>query len=182
MNTMTPTHPAGLQSCRSRLATGPAAVREARSQVRAAIGAHDIPVDPQTAVLLASELVTSAVRHEAGQSVMLVISWSGEQLRVDVHDTSPVLPALADPAAGQEAGWGLQLVAALAAEWGFSCTPAGKAVYFTLAFRPGGRLRGRRARPPGTSRAGAAGRDPARRLAPPVPRSLVSLGAIGSTR
>jgi hypothetical protein len=38
--------------------------------------------------------------------------------------------------ANAEADRGLALVATLSTEWGFYRTPAGKAVYFTLAFRP----------------------------------------------
>ena len=43
---------------------------------------------------------------------------------------------LLDAPADAETGRGLMLVATLAAEWGFYRTPAGKAVYFTLAFQP----------------------------------------------
>ncbi len=93
----------------------------------------DVCVDSGTAVLLTSELVTNAVRHEAGQTVMLAITCSCDRLRVDVHDTSRALPAVAEAPGDAEAGRGLLLVATLAAEWGFYRTPAGKAVYFTLA-------------------------------------------------
>src|SRR5712675_2263632 len=64
MKATAPTRPTELQERRVRLAARPAAVAEARSQVRAAICAWDVPVDPDIAVLLASELVTNAVRHE----------------------------------------------------------------------------------------------------------------------
>ena len=37
--------------------------------------------------------------------------------------------------ADAETGRGLILVASLATQWGFYPTPAGKAVYFTLAFQ-----------------------------------------------
>ena len=67
---------------------------------------------------------------------MLVISCSRGQLRVDVHDTSCSLPVLVDAPADAETGRGLMLVATLSAEWGVYRTPAGKAVYFTLAFDP----------------------------------------------
>src|SRR5258706_16383361 len=40
------------------LTAGPAAAGEARGQVRSAIAAWDVPVDPATAALLTSELVT----------------------------------------------------------------------------------------------------------------------------
>jgi hypothetical protein len=48
------------------------------------------------------------------------------------------MPAPADAAADAETGRGLIIVGALADEWGFYATPGGKAVYFTLAFQPGG--------------------------------------------
>jgi len=134
MNAMAPTRPTKLNGCRVRLTTGPAAAAEARSQVRAVICAWDVPVDPGVAVLLTSELVTNAIRHEPGETVMLVVSCSRGQLRVDVHDTSCSLPVLADTPADAETGRGLMLVATLSAEWGVYRTPAGKAVYFTLAF------------------------------------------------
>jgi anti-sigma regulatory factor (Ser/Thr protein kinase) len=135
MTTMAPTRPARRQGCRVRLATGPAAAAEARRRVRSAIQSWQIPVDPDTAILLTSELVTNAVRHEAGQAVMLVVTCARGQLRVDVHDTSPSWPAVADVPADAETGRGLLLVETLSDEWGFFRTPAGKAVYFMLAFQ-----------------------------------------------
>jgi hypothetical protein len=52
-----------------------------------------------------------------------------------VHDTSPSWPAVADVPADAETGRGLLLVETLSDEWGFYRTPAGKAVYFMLAFQ-----------------------------------------------
>jgi anti-sigma regulatory factor (Ser/Thr protein kinase) len=137
MNAMAPTRPAELHACRVRLTTGPAAAAEARGQVRAAIRAWDVPVDPDVAVLLTSELVTNAIGHEAGGTIVLAVTCSFGQLRVDVHDTSRTLPVLVDAPVDAEAGRGLMLVATLSATWGIYRTPSGKAVYFTLAFEPG---------------------------------------------
>jgi anti-sigma regulatory factor (Ser/Thr protein kinase) len=137
MNVMAPTRPTDLRGCRVRLTTGPAAPAEARRQVRAAIRAWEIPVDPDVAILLTSELVTNAIRYEVTATVTLAITRSVGQLRVDVHDTSRFLPMLVDASAEDEAGRGLMLVTTLSDEWGFYRTPAGKAVYFTLAFEPG---------------------------------------------
>ena len=123
--------------CRVRLATGPAAAAEARRRVRDAIRSWQVPVDLDAALLLTSELVTNAVRHETGQraqAVVLAIACSRDRLRVDVHDTSRSLPAVAEVPADAETGRGLLLVETLSDEWGFYRTPAGKAVYFTLAF------------------------------------------------
>jgi anti-sigma regulatory factor (Ser/Thr protein kinase) len=136
MNTMAPTRPTELQICRFRLTAGPAAAAQARSQVRAAVYAWDVPVDPDTAVLLASELVTNAIRHETSGTITLAVTCSCGELRVDVHDSSYFLPVVLEAALEAEAGRGLMLVATLSDEWGFYRTPAGKAVYFTLAFAP----------------------------------------------
>jgi len=127
------------RGCRVRLATGPAAPAEARRRVRDAIRSWQVPVDLDAALLLTSELVTNAIRHEAGQGaqpVVLAIASSRGRLRVDVHDTSRSLPAVAEVPADAETGRGLLLVETLSDEWGFYRTPAGKAVYFTLAFEP----------------------------------------------
>ena len=144
MTTMAPPRTAERHGCRVRLATGPAAPAEARRRVRDAIRSWRVPVDLDAALLLTSELVTNAIRHEAGQeagqgaqAVMLAITSSRGRLRVDVHDTSRSLPAVAEVPADAETGRGLLLVETLSDEWGFYRTPAGKAVYFTLAFEPG---------------------------------------------
>jgi anti-sigma regulatory factor (Ser/Thr protein kinase) len=137
MNAMAPTRPTELQVCRIRLTASPAAAAEARDQVRAAIRAWEIPVDEDIAILLTSELVTNAISHETGTGITLAVTCSFGQLRVDVHDTSRTLPVLVDAPADAEAGRGLMLVATLSASWGVHRTPAGKAVYFTLAFEPG---------------------------------------------
>ena len=135
MTTMAPPCTAERRGSRARLSTGPAAAAEARRRVRAAIASWQIPVDQDAALLLTSELVTNAVRHEPGQAVMLVISCSRGRLRVDVHDTARTWPAVADVPADAESGRGLLLVETLSDEWGFYRTLAGKAVYFTLVLQ-----------------------------------------------
>jgi anti-sigma regulatory factor (Ser/Thr protein kinase) len=136
MNVMAPTRPTELRDCRVWLTAGPAAAAEARRQVQAAIHTWEVPVDPDVAVLLTSELVTNAIRHEVTGIVMLAITCSCGRLRVDVHDTSRTLPMLVDAPVDAEVGRGLMLVTTLSTEWGFYRTPAGKAVYFTLAVEP----------------------------------------------
>jgi anti-sigma regulatory factor (Ser/Thr protein kinase) len=134
MNVMAPIRPTEMRGCRVRLTAGPTAPGQARREVRAAIRTWDIPVDLDLALLLTSELVTNAVRHEVTGIVMLAITCSCGQVRVDVHDTSRTLPMLVDAPVDAETGRGLMLVSTLSAEWGFYRTPAGKAVYFTIAF------------------------------------------------
>src|SRR5258707_11983159 len=133
MNALAPTSPAARRPFRISLPAGPAAPAEARGYVRAAIDAWGVPVDPHVAALLTSELVTNAIRHEAGETVKLFVTCSCGHLRVYVHDTSRSWPVPLDTSADAEAGRGLMLVASLSTDWGYYRTPAGKAVYFTLA-------------------------------------------------
>src|SRR5262249_42550329 len=114
-------------------APGPAAAAEARGHVRAAIDAWGVPVDPYVAALLTSELVANAIRYEAGETVKLFVTCSCGHLRVYVHDTSRSWPVPLDAPVDAEGGRGLMLVASLSSDWGYYRTPAGKAVYFTLA-------------------------------------------------
>jgi serine/threonine-protein kinase RsbW len=136
MNTMAPPRPTELDACRVRLTVEPAAAAEARRQVLAAIRAWHARVDPDVAVLLTSDLVTNAIRHEASETVTLAISCTGGELRVDVHGTSRSRPSPPDIAVDAGTGPGLILIATLSDEWGSYRTPAGQAVYFTLAFPP----------------------------------------------
>jgi anti-sigma regulatory factor (Ser/Thr protein kinase) len=135
MDTLAPVRPLVKRERRISLIAGPMAAAAARSQVRAAIYAWDVPVDESVAVLLTSEVVTNAIRHETGESVLLVIIGGHSELRVEVHDTSPAAPVLVDGLPDAEAGRGLLLVASLSADWGYYRTPTGKAVYFTLTFQ-----------------------------------------------
>ncbi|HUZ23772.1 MAG TPA: ATP-binding protein [Streptosporangiaceae bacterium] len=136
METMALTRSTTVQAPRRiMLRAGPAAAAQARCQVQAAIHAWGAPVDVSVAVLLTSELVTNAIRHQAGETATLVITCARGQLRVDVHDTSCAVPVLVDAPGDAEAGRGLMLVASLSTDWGFYRTPEGKVVYFTLAFQ-----------------------------------------------
>jgi hypothetical protein len=132
---MTSTRPTELRQRRFRLTREPAAAAEARGQVGAVVRAWQVPVDPDIAVLLTSDLVTSAIMHGNGESVMLVVRCSRGYLRIDVYYTSRSRPIGVDERSGPQNRRGLALVAALAAEWGSFRTPAGEAVYFTLAFQ-----------------------------------------------
>jgi anti-sigma regulatory factor (Ser/Thr protein kinase) len=131
---MAPTRPTELYQRRVRLAREPSAAAEARGRVRAALQAWKVPVDHDIAILLTSDLVTNAITHGDGESVTLAIRCSRTHLRIDVYDRSRYLPAGAAEPAGADTGRGLVLVAALSTEWGSFRTPAGKAMYFTLAF------------------------------------------------
>jgi anti-sigma regulatory factor (Ser/Thr protein kinase) len=134
MDMMAPIRTTGQRPRRVFLTPGPAAAAEARRHVQATIYASGVPIDSSVAVLLTSELVTNAIWHDANENkrVQLVIIWIGDQMRVEVHDTSPSEPVLAEARPDSETGRGLMLVADLSTDWGFYRTGKGKAVYFTL--------------------------------------------------
>src|SRR5215471_15182586 len=115
------------ESCRSICSATTDAIR-----VRSLVGSF--PAWPRRHTC---ELVTNAISHQAGETIMLVLTCSWGQLRVDVHDTSWAMPELVDAPADAESGRGLMLVASLATDWGYYPTLAGKAVYFTLALEAG---------------------------------------------
>jgi hypothetical protein len=134
MNTRALTRVTAPRKLRITLTAGQAAEAVARGEVRAAIRAWNIPVDPSVAVLLTSELVANALRREAGRTIELVISCAYSQLQVDVYGTSPAVALPADGPAGTETGQGLTWPASLSSSCGYYRTPAGEAGYFTLMF------------------------------------------------
>ena len=135
MNRLAPVRATAPRPYRISLPAGPEAAVEARRHVWAIIHAWDIPIDAYAAALLASELVTNAIRHAGDEDdpVELVVSWAGAQLRVEVHDGSRSAPAPVHALPYAEAGRGLMLLDSLSTEWGYRETATGKAVYFTLA-------------------------------------------------
>ena len=132
---MAPTRPTELHQRRLRLIREPTAAAEARNQVRAVIRAWKVPVDPDIAVLLTSDLVTHAIVHWDSATITLAVRCSSDQLRVDVYDASLPLPMAVDEQAITETRPGLALLASLATEWGSFLTFTGKAMYFALAFQ-----------------------------------------------
>ena len=93
-------------------------------------------------VMIASELVTNAVRHGAclgGPGTGKVgLTWQRHVSRVIcvVTDGSIMPPVLAPPDTGAESGRGLHVVNALAAAWGWTMVGTGeKAVWAALSLR-----------------------------------------------
>jgi hypothetical protein len=134
MDTRALTRPAAPRKLRVTLTAGQAATAAACNEVRAAIRAWDVPVNFSVAMLLTRELVTNALRHEAGRAIELVVSCALGQLQVDVYDTSPTVALQMDVPAGEATGQGLMLLASLSSSWGYDRIPTGKAGYFTLMF------------------------------------------------
>lgn len=97
------------------------------------------PVELLDAVLLlATEVVTNAVRYGEGGITILVSKSPGSDgiVRVEVTDVNPALPSprnLHGTASAAESGRGLHLLDALTRDWGASPTATGKTVWFTVA-------------------------------------------------
>jgi anti-sigma regulatory factor (Ser/Thr protein kinase) len=84
-------------------------------------------------VLLATELVTNAVRH--GRGDVTVRLWTGpDVVRVEVSDANPRRPEPGGYDLDAEDGRGLLIVGALSSRWGTAPLPggAGKTVWFEL--------------------------------------------------
>lgn len=87
----------------------------------------------ETAVLLATELVSNAVEHGGGSSY-LDASIGIDAVRLEVTDPNPTMPA-PSPFLDEldERGRGLLLIAALASKWGAERRPPGKTVWCEIA-------------------------------------------------
>jgi len=77
--------------------------------------------------LLASELVTNAIRYAEGPVTLRLIC--EDTLVCEVEDSSPALPRLWEAAGDDECGRGLQIVSRLSHRWGSRRTPTGKIVW-----------------------------------------------------
>jgi len=128
--------PAGLRHRRVRLPAGTPAAAHAVAAVQAAIDDWQLPADRGLAGILASDLVINAVANGAGGTLMLSIRCAGGLFRAEVHDASVRGDSWEDAGPGADAGRGLLLAAALAASSGHYRTPAGRAVFYELAFAP----------------------------------------------
>jgi hypothetical protein len=143
--------PPTVTSRRYRLPAGTAGVIQARARVRAAVRDWDLPVSEGMAALLTWHLVMSVTPDVSSEGpggadgtegpagpvgprgaasaddppgqLTLGVSCSRGTLRVDVYDERRSLPAR-----------GYEIVASMADDWGIYRTPAGRAVYFSLAF------------------------------------------------
>jgi two-component sensor histidine kinase len=105
----------------------------ARQFVERALTDRCPPRIMEAAALLASELVTNAVRH-ARTELTISIDTSRDGVRLEVHDDSPRMPELQrDPSAGS--GRGLLLVERIAESWGATPCFGGKTVWVELTPR-----------------------------------------------
>lgn len=109
-------------------ATAPGRARNYVARVLAALPATEEAED--AALLVASELVTNAVKYGKADSVRLTIAQLGGPtpgLRLTVADSTPYEPLPEAVMAGEleESGRGLALVALVARRWGHRPMPVG---------------------------------------------------------
>jgi anti-anti-sigma regulatory factor/anti-sigma regulatory factor (Ser/Thr protein kinase) len=83
------------------------------------------------AEMIVTELAANAVEH-VGRPVELCVTVRRRVLRIEVSDSSTVLPARLDPSPGTARGHGLWLVDGLASRWGATPTKWGKTVWADL--------------------------------------------------
>jgi anti-sigma regulatory factor (Ser/Thr protein kinase) len=124
------------------LAADPESVKAARDFTSETLRCWQLDALVDEGVMIASELVTNAVRHGpclgGPGSGKVGLSWlrhSGRVICV-VTDGSNLPPVLMPADMGAESGRGLHVVDALAASWGWTMLGAGeKAVWAVLALR-----------------------------------------------
>lgn len=114
-------------------------VRPARRFVRVATAYQqpDVPAGVlDTIELLASELVTNAVRYgtEPGDSLMVAVDAAPGRCRIEVHDTRRRRPRVLPTSDERARGRGLHLVELLAARWGTTDRPMGKVVWAVVTW------------------------------------------------
>jgi anti-sigma regulatory factor (Ser/Thr protein kinase) len=124
-------------STRSRsFRSAPEATADARRFVRASLPRRLTWINVDDAVLLADELVSNAVRHSATtEPIKLSVTVRDTTVRVTVTDAGEGFDPMTEPAATRSAGvggWGLELVASLAARWGVDRDDDHTTVWFEI--------------------------------------------------
>ena len=109
---------------------------EARHFLRGALDSVNVADPPlETAILLASELVTNAFLH-ARTEIVVRYAVQPTVVRVEVTDGNTRRPSAADVPRDATAGRALAIVDALATRWGVDAVKDGKSVWFELPITP----------------------------------------------
>ncbi|MGK2948839.1 MAG: ATP-binding protein [Acidimicrobiales bacterium] len=110
-------------------ASSPASAREF---VRSVLGRWECDHLVDTALLIASELVTNAIVH-ARSPLRLQLRLTRDVVRIEVADEGHGTPEPREPDRDRPGGRGLPIIEALSIDWGMSPTTAGKVVWADLA-------------------------------------------------
>lgn len=103
------------------------AAGQARAAVREQLGKWGLEDLADTTELVASELVSNAVRYGEAPGELRLLRY--ERLTVEVSDFGPDLPQIQHSDVSDESGRGLQLINMLCRRWGSCRTPDGKVVW-----------------------------------------------------
>jgi two-component sensor histidine kinase len=109
-------------------APSPSEVSAARHFAQAQ--AESLGCDSSDLGLIVSELATNACVH-AGSAFTVSLHRHGSDVLVEVDDENPA-PAIAQPQSTGVSGRGLQIVAAIAMDWGVASRDPGKSVWAVL--------------------------------------------------
>jgi anti-sigma regulatory factor (Ser/Thr protein kinase) len=107
----------------------PSQVRAARRFVRERVPA----ALQEDAALVISELVSNAIEH-AMTPVAVRIRNENLRVRVEVSDSSSILPAVADLVDDSDRGRGLRIVEELTDAWGVESRDEGKIIWFEMTY------------------------------------------------
>lgn len=107
------------------------AAAAARRHVRLALQEWGLEQLIEPVVLLTSEVVTNALLH-SGTTITVRLMREGVGVRVGVEDGSTVAPVRRRHSTTASTGRGVQLLAAVATDWGTEVLAAGKVVWFTV--------------------------------------------------
>ncbi len=117
---------------RLSLPRDPTSPAVARRQISRFATEHQVD-DPETVLLVASELVTNAVLHGA-EPIELRVDLDDRRLRIEVSDSNPDPSTVAERerTPDRPGGWGLHIVASLTERWGTDRHDHGKTVWVEI--------------------------------------------------
>lgn len=113
----------------------PESVATARRVARRVMDLWGLERHRDVVVQLVAELVTNAVRHAGGPALALAIDRRPGWLRVEVKDSSRMLPCLITMDPDARSGRGMLIVDGLADRWGADLLPRGKCVWCEVRLR-----------------------------------------------
>lgn len=116
-----------------RLAADPASAAVARDFVRQQLQGTSHQSLADAAMLCVTELVANVARHTDCSTCVVKVLDEPEDVLIEVIDEAPEAPFVRDTPPMAEHGRGLQIIDALAGEWGVKdLRPTGKAVWLRL--------------------------------------------------
>ncbi|MGV9351633.1 ATP-binding protein [Streptomyces spiralis] len=114
----------------------PDGLSSVRTTLGEQLGKWGVDSVSDTAALLASELLTNALRHSGGSALFMALPLINA-VRLEVYDSCTATPHRREAAEDDVSGRGMMLVEALARSWGVDRCPIGKRVWCEIAVAGG---------------------------------------------